>query len=87
QEMVLSAFELTSETPLPNKTYKVGDDIFIVRFKERKEADTKTFEKEKDLFKSKLLEQRREEIYRRWLQDTKKRADMVYHEDFKDLQG
>lgn len=87
QEIVLSAFELTSETPLPNKTYKVGDDIVIVRFKERKEADTETFEKEKDLFKSKLLEQRREEIYRRWLQDTKKRADMVYHEDFKDLQG
>lgn len=87
QEIVLSAFELTSETPLPNKTYKVGDDIFIIRFIERKEADTESFEKEKDLFKSKLLEQRREEAYRRWLQDTKKRADMVYHEDFKDLQG
>lgn len=87
QEMVLSAFDLTSDAPLPSKTYKVGDDIFIVRFKERKEADTEAFEKEKDLFKSKLLEQRREEVYRRWLQDTKKKADMVYHEDFKDLQG
>ena len=87
QEMVISAFDLTSEAPLPGKTYKVGDDIFIIKFKERKEASTEAFEKEKDLFKSKLLEQRREEVYRRWLQDTKKRADMVYHEDFKDLQG
>ena len=87
QEMVLSAFELTSEAPLSNKSYKVGDDIFIIKFKERKEADAEAFEREKDLFKSKLLEQRREEVYRRWLQDTKKKADMVYHEDFKDLQG
>ena len=87
QEIVLSAFGLTSETPLPNKTYKVGDDIFIISFKERKEADAELFEKEKDLFMSKILEQRREEVYRRWLQDTKKRAAMVYHEDFKDLQG
>lgn len=87
QEMMLSAFELTSEAPLPGKSYKVGNDTFIIRFKKRKEAEAEVFEKEKDLFKSKLLEQRREEVYRRWLQDTKKRADMVYHEDFKDLQG
>ena len=45
-----------------------------------KEAEAEAFEKEKDLFKSKLLEQRREEVYRRWLQDTKKRADMEYIE-------
>ncbi|MDT8317336.1 MAG: SurA N-terminal domain-containing protein [bacterium] len=87
QEIVLSAFELSSEAPLPSKTYKVGDDIFIIRFREKKEADAEAFEKEKDLFKSKLLEQRREEVYRRWLQDTKKRADLVYHEDYKDLDG
>ena len=87
QEMVLAAFELTNEAPLPGKSYKVGADTFIIKFKERKEAEVEAFEKEKDLFKSKLLEQRREELYRRWLQDAKKRADMVYHEDFADLQG
>lgn len=87
QEMVMNAFQLTADKPLSEKTYRIGDNIYIVRLKEKKEADPAEFEKEKENFRARLLEQRKEEVFRRWLDDARKNAAIVYHEDLADLKG
>jgi len=87
QEMVMNAFLLSSENPLSEKTYKVGNNTFIVSLKEKKEADPAEYEKEKENFRARLLEQRKEEVFRRWLDEARKNASIDYHEDLADLKG
>jgi len=87
QEMVADAFQLNKENPLSARTYKVGNNIFIVRLKEKKEADPLEFEKEKEAFSTRLLEQRKDEVFKRWLGEARKKASIVYHEDLVDLKG
>ncbi len=87
EEIVSRAFELASTNPLPDKTYRVGDDVIIFRLKEIKRVDQKTFDEERELFKAKLLDQRRNEVYRQWLEEARRKATITYHEDLIDLKG
>ena len=87
QDIVEKAFTLTTDKPLADTVFKVGDDVVILRLKERQEIDMETFEKEKDLFKEKILSQRREEVFKKWLEEARGKAELSYHEDLEELRG
>jgi len=87
EEIVAKAFLLTEGAPLADKVYLAGDDAFVFRLKERKEIDAEAFEKEKELLRAKLLEKRREEVFQKWIEDTKGKASLEYNEDLINLRG
>ncbi|MDH3973372.1 MAG: SurA N-terminal domain-containing protein [Deltaproteobacteria bacterium] len=87
QEIVVDVFQLSSEKSISEKTYNVGNNIFVVGLKEKKDADPAEYEKERESFRSRLLEQRRDEVFRRWLDEARKNADIIYNEDLADLKG
>jgi len=87
EEIVTKAFLLAEGAPLADKVYSAGDDAFVFRLKERKEIDAEAFEKEKELLRAKLLEKRREEVFQKWIEDTKGKASLEYNEDLINLRG
>ncbi|MBE9537260.1 MAG: peptidylprolyl isomerase, partial [Proteobacteria bacterium] len=87
EEIVAKAFLLTAGGPLADKVYSVGYDAFVFKLKERKEIDAGAFEKEKELLRAKLIEERRDEVFQKWLEDTKGKASLEYHEDLLNLKG
>jgi len=76
EEINKDAFLLTPDNPYANKVFKVNDSYFILRLKEKKGIDKDKFESEKDRFKEALLEQKKEEIFRTWLNGLKEKAEI-----------
>lgn len=87
QDIVEKAFALTADKPSADTIFRVGDDAVILRLKKRQEIDMKTFEKEKELFKEKILSKKREEVFKKWLEEARGKAELSYHEDLEDLRG
>lgn len=87
REIVTKAFELSKDNPLSDDIYKIGDDVILFALKERREIEPEDFEKEKEAFRARLLERKREEVFRKWLEEARRKTEIVYHEDLEGLRG
>lgn len=87
QDIVETAFSLTKENAVADTVFKVGADTVLVQLKDRQEIDMETFEKEKDVFSENVLTQKKESVFKKWIEDARGKADIVYHEDLIELQG
>ena len=65
-------YQLSDKNPYPDNVYTINSAQFIVRFKNRENADEQGFETRKDSLKAGLLRLKENEIFQSWLQDTKK---------------
>jgi len=87
EEIVNRAFELEERKPIADQVYEVADNTVIFRLKERKEIDMELFAKEKETFRTGLINRKKGEVYINWLEETRRKAKIEYHEDLMDVQG
>lgn len=87
EEIVKKAFELDDSNLIADKTFKIANNLVIIRLKERKEIDLEQFGKEKELFKTGLLYKKKEDVYRNWLEENRRKAKIKFHEDLLDADG
>jgi len=59
---------------------KSGSGFFIFRVKERQHERAKTFDEAKDEIKKLLLDQRRQAVVAHWVEERRKKADIVINE-------
>jgi peptidyl-prolyl cis-trans isomerase D len=71
QELIQDAFTLTPENPFPQKVYSNGTAYFLVTLKEREEVEQEKFLSEKDTKREQLMQQKRDERARLWLEGLK----------------
>jgi peptidyl-prolyl cis-trans isomerase D len=82
-------FQLSLKNPCPEKVYSVDENQVILRLREIRPADEGNFASQKDAIDQYLLESRKAEIFRAWLEGCK--ADFVrekrlkFIRDFKEL--
>lgn len=87
EEIVKKAFELDKSHPVADEIFKVANNTVIIRLKDRKEIDMDLFAGEKESFKAGLLERKKEEVYGNWLDETRRKAKIEFHEDLIDAEG
>lgn len=74
ETLTSAAFQLSKEKPYPGKTLEWRGKYYLLAFKARKEPDPKEFQQERDKFKDKHLEQKRQTIFVSWLDGERKQA-------------
>ena len=75
EELIQEAFTLTPENPFPQKVYSNGPAYFLVALKEREEIDQEQFLSEKEAKREQLMQQKRDERARLWLESLKAEAE------------
>lgn len=73
-ELKKVAFQLTSENPLANQVFRVGDAFYIIALKERVAADLAEFEKQKASLRQQLMTARRAEVLEKFVNGLKAQA-------------
>ncbi|MBW1712793.1 MAG: SurA N-terminal domain-containing protein [Deltaproteobacteria bacterium] len=71
-----AAFRLTSENPLPDRVFEVGNRFVVIHFEDRLKANEEVFEKNKDRFLEAIRSQRTQELTSAWLEELRQRADV-----------
>jgi len=75
EELIQEAFTLTPEKPFPQKVYSNGPAYFLVALKERQEVAEEQFLAEKETKREQLMQQKRDERARLWLEGLKAGAE------------
>ncbi len=74
REIMDAAFTLTQASPLPKTPFKSGDTWYVIKLKNRIEADTGDFQKTKEQIKQSLLPVKRQEAVVNWLKGLRSKA-------------
>jgi len=82
RELSRAAFELSDESSLPQEVFQGGKGFYVIKFKQRKTPPMEEFEKEKANIKERLLQQKRSETLRAWLEQKKNSSEIVVEEGF-----
>ncbi len=82
RDLSLTAFELSDKNNLPQKVFQGGKGFYVIKFKQRKTPSTEEFEKEKANIEKRLLQQKRSETIRAWLEQEKNSSEIVVEEGF-----
>jgi peptidyl-prolyl cis-trans isomerase D len=82
RELSRAAFELSDENSLPQEVFQGGKGFYVIKFKQRETPSMEEFEKEKTNTKERLLQQKRSETLRAWLEQEKNSSEIVIEEEF-----
>jgi hypothetical protein len=82
RELSRAAFELSEENSLPQEVSQGGKGFYVIKFKQRKTPSKEEFEKEKAKIKERLLQQKRSEALKAWLEQKKNSSEIVVEEGF-----
>jgi peptidyl-prolyl cis-trans isomerase D len=82
RELSRTAFELSDENSLPQEVFQGGKGFYVIKFKQRKTPSMEEFEKEKANIIERLLQQKRSETLRAWLEQKKNSSEIVIEEGF-----
>jgi peptidyl-prolyl cis-trans isomerase D len=82
RELSRTAFELSDESSLPQEVIQGGKGFYVIKFKQRKTPSIEEFEKEKANIIERLLQQKRSETLRAWLEHKKNSSEIVIEEGF-----
>ena len=76
-EIARAAFLLTAKKPLADKVLKSADSYYVIQQKQRKSPAADAFEKEKKEIKTRLLQQKRNDVFKAWLAQVKDKSEIV----------
>jgi peptidyl-prolyl cis-trans isomerase D len=76
RDMVITAFSLTSEQPVPSEVYEVDGMFIIMQLEESQPASENGFQKEKDSLAKQLLQAKKEQTFSRWINGRRQQADI-----------
>ena len=76
EEVKEHAFSLSQNTPYSDRIFEANDNYIIFRFKDRKGIDKEEFNETKQRFKKLLLEQKKEDTFRLWMNGVKAKAEI-----------
>jgi len=82
RELSRAAFELSDDRFLPQEVFQGGKGFYVIKFKQRKTPSMEEFEKEKANINERLLQQKRSETLREWLEQKKKSSEIVVEDGF-----
>jgi peptidyl-prolyl cis-trans isomerase D len=77
RDLSRAAFELSDRTSLPQEVFQGGKGFYVIKFKQRKTPSKEEFDKEKANVKEKLLQQKRSEALRAWLEQKKNSSEII----------
>ena len=77
RELSRAAFELSEKSSFPKEVLQGGKGFYVIKFKQRKTPATEEFEKEKANVKERLLQQKRSETLRAWLEQKKNSSEII----------
>ncbi|UCD78049.1 MAG: peptidyl-prolyl cis-trans isomerase, partial [Desulfobacterales bacterium] len=77
-----AAFELSDQNKLPNEVFKGRKGYYVIEFAQEKEPAMEEFDKEKADIHERLLQQKRFNTFEAWLEQIKKRSEIVVEKDF-----
>lgn len=81
-EMNEASFSLTNEKPYPVKPFSVNGVTYIIKLKERAEADKDGLKAEEAGIRSQLKQQKGEELLKSWLKNARTKANIKIYEEF-----
>ncbi len=84
QEILDSAFSLDTSAPLPDAVIKGRQGYYVIRFKDRQEADIKEFEAKKSETKSGIITQKRQRLMDDWFAQLREKSEITIEEGFLD---
>lgn len=73
-EIMDAAFSLTRQAPVPKVPFKLGENWYAIKLKNRVEADTAEFQKTKEQIKQALLPAKQQAAVKDWLDGLRKKA-------------
>ncbi len=76
EEVKEHAFSLSQNNPYADRIFEANDNYIIFRFKDKKGIDKEEFNTVKERFEKMLLQQKRENIFRLWMNDIKAKAEI-----------
>jgi parvulin-like peptidyl-prolyl isomerase len=77
-----AAFKLSKKNKLSRQPLKGNKGYYIIRLKERKQADTKEFDEEKTEIRRKLLQQKKSNTFSTYLVELRKRSNIAVQDKF-----
>ena len=76
RDMVITAFSLTPELPVPSEVYEVDGKFIILQLEDSQPASENGFQKEKDSLAKQLLQAKKEQTFSRWINGRRQQADI-----------
>ena len=76
RDMVITAFSLTVEQPVPSEVYEVDGKFIILQLEDSQPASENGFQKEKDSLAKQLLQAKKEQTFSRWINGRRQQADI-----------
>lgn len=76
RDMVITAFSLTPEQPVPSEVYEVDGKFIILQLEDSQPASENGFQKEKDNLAKQLLQAKKEQTFSRWINGRRQQADI-----------
>lgn len=76
RDMVITAFSLTPEQPVPSEVYEVDGKFIILQLEDSQPASENGFQKEKDNLAKQLLQVKKEQTFSRWINGRRQQADI-----------
>jgi len=76
RDMVITAFSLTPEQPVPSEVYEVDGKFIILQLEDSQPASENVFQKEKDNLAKQLLQAKKEQTFSRWINGRRQQADI-----------
>lgn len=81
-ELIQTAFELSENKKYPEKPLKGQRGYYVIMFNERKLPSPEDFEKQKDMIRKRLEQQKKYKTYETWLAELKKNSQIVIEEAY-----
>jgi peptidyl-prolyl cis-trans isomerase D len=81
EEMNKAAFLLTKETPYPERPFTINGITYVIKLKERIEADRDGLKAEESSIRERLMQQKGEEALKSWLKVARGKAKVKIYED------
>jgi peptidyl-prolyl cis-trans isomerase D len=82
--IVDTAFSLEPSNPLSDQVIKGRQGVFVIRFKESKEADPKEFEAQKADIMAQIKSQKQQKLVEEWLAQLRQEGEVTIQEGFLD---
>ena len=76
RDMVITAFSLTPEQPVPSEVYELDGKFIILQLEDSQPASENGFQKEKDSLAKQLLQAKKEQTFSRWINGRRQQADI-----------
>jgi len=77
RELSRAAFELSEKNSLPQEVFQGDKGFYVIKFKQRKTPALDEFNKEKANVKERLLQQKRSETLKAWLEQKKNSSEII----------